>query len=122
MKQLKHTPWFLFLLVLFFVVHGAVENFGFIYFAEVIKIGLAILAAVLLFFLITKLIVKQWLPAALIVFFISAWLLFFGAIFDWVKTVRFLYFLHSYSIFVPLMLLSWIIFIVFIRKRAALQS
>jgi len=122
MKLLKHTPWFLFLLVLFFIVHGAVENFGFIYFGEVIKIGLTILAIVLLFFLITKLIVKNWLHAALIVFFISAWLLFFGAIFDWVKTIKFLSFLHSYTVFVPLMLLSWIVFIVFIRKRTALQN
>src|SRR4051812_19238364 len=99
MKQLNNKPWFLFLLVLFFIVHGAVDNFGFIYFSEVMKIGATILGVVLLFFLITKLIVKHTLQAALIVFFISAWLLFFGAVFDWVRSIKFLSFLHSYSIF-----------------------
>lgn len=122
MKQLKNKPWFLFLLVFFFVVHGAVEHFGFIYFKEVMKIGLTILCMVALFFLITRFVVKNTLQAALIVFFISTFLLFFGAIFDWVRSVRFLSWLHSYSIFVPLMLLSFILFIVFICKRTALQN
>jgi hypothetical protein len=122
MKPLKNKPWFLFLLVLFFIVHGAVENFGFIYFGEVIKIGLTILAVVLVFFFITKLIVRNTLYAALVVFFISGWLLFFGAIFDWVKSVKFLSLLHSYSIFVPFMLLTFVVFILFISKRTALQN
>lgn len=46
MKQLKHTPYFPFLLVLFFILHGTVENFGFIYFDEVIKTGFIILECV----------------------------------------------------------------------------
>jgi hypothetical protein len=122
MKQLKNTPWFLFLLVLFFVVHGTVENFGFIYFSEVIKIAGMILGLVLVFFLITRLIVKNTIHAALIVFFISAWLLFFGAIFDWAKSIQFLSWLHSYSIFVPFMLLTIVAFIILIRKQTALQN
>ena len=122
MKQIKNTPWFLILLVLFFVVHGSVENFGFIYFTEVVKIGFTILGVVLLFFLITRIFIKNKIHAALVVFFISAWILFFGAIFDFVKAIHFLHFLHSYTIFVPFMFITFVAFILFIRKRTALQN
>ncbi|GAB2815709.1 sulfatase-like hydrolase/transferase [Ferruginibacter profundus] len=122
MKLLKTIPWFLFLLVLFFVAHGAVENFGFIYVNEVVKIGLTILGFVLLFFLLTRIFIRNNIHAALIVFFISAWLLFFGAVFDWVRSVSLLHWLHSYSIFVPFMCCTFIAFILFIRKKEPLRS
>ncbi|MGG9963550.1 sulfatase-like hydrolase/transferase [Ferruginibacter sp. SUN106] len=122
MKLLKTIPWFLFLLVLFFVAHGAVENFGFIYFSEVIKIGLTIVGCIAIFFLLTRFFVKNIIHAALIVFFISAWLLFFGAVFDWVRSVSFLHWLHSYSIFVPFMCCTFIAFILLIRKKESLRN
>src|SRR5882757_5201060 len=99
MKQLKTIPWFLFLLVVFFVVHGATENFEFLYLREVLKIGGTILAAVALFFLITRFFIKDNVHAALLCFFISAWILFFGAAFDWVRSVRFLHFISSFTVF-----------------------
>ncbi|MBS1513323.1 MAG: sulfatase-like hydrolase/transferase [Bacteroidetes bacterium] len=117
MKQLKQKPFFVVLLVLFFATHGAVDNFGFIYFSEVIKISLTILAAVLLFFVLMKWMVKDAVHAGLIVFFISAWILFFGAALDAVRSVRFLKLLHSYSVFVPFMLLTLVLFVFLIRKK-----
>ena len=122
MKQLKNTPWFLLLLVVFFVVHGSVENFEFLYFTEVMKIGAAILGFVALFFLITRLFIKNNVHAALVCFFISAWILFYGAIFGWIRSIQVLHFLHSYTVFVPLMLCIFIGFIFFIRKKKLLQS
>ena len=122
MKQLKTKPWFIFLLVVFFILHGAVENFGFIYPVEIIKIALTIFCCVAVFYFITKFLVKNAIHAALICFFISTWILFFGAIFDWVKGIHFLYWLHSYTIFIPFMLCTFILFILFIRKRGQLQN
>jgi hypothetical protein len=122
MKILKTVPLFLFLLVVFFILHGTVENFGFIYPAELFRVGLTILISVLFFYAVTKLLVKQPVHAALICFFISSWILFFGAIFEWVKSIHFLKWLHSYSVFIPFMLCVFILFILFIRKKTALQN
>jgi hypothetical protein len=108
--------------VVFFIVHGTVENFEFLYANEVMKIGLTILGAVALFFLITRFFIKDTVHAALVCFFICTWLLFYGAIFNWVRSIRLLHFLHSYTIFVPFMLGMFIVFIVFIRKRKLLQA
>jgi hypothetical protein len=122
MKQLKTTPWFVFLLVAFFILHGSLENFGFIYPVEIIKIALTILCCVTIFYFITKLVVKNAVHAGLICFFISSWILFFGAIFEWVKSTELLYWLHRYTIFIPFMLCTFILFILFIRKRVQLQN
>lgn len=121
MKQLKTIPWFLFLLVVFFMLHGTVENFGFIYPIELLKIGCTILICITLFYLVTKLLVKNSVHAALVCFFISSWILFFGAIFEWVKSIHLLHLLHSYTVFIPFMLGTFILFILFIRKKNKLQ-
>jgi hypothetical protein len=122
MNQLKKKPWFVFLLVLFFVLHGTVENFGNINHVEIIKVGSFIIVIVSIFYFMIKRIVKNIFHAALICFFISVWILFFGAIFDWVRGIGFLSFLHSYSIFVPFMFCAIIGFIIFIRKKNALSE
>lgn len=122
MIQLKKTPFFIFLLVLFFILHGTVENYDYIYFKEIAKVGFAIFFSISVFFFLLKFIIKDIISAALITFFISSWILFFGAIFDFVRGVKFLYFLHSYTVFVPFMLLVFFAFAFFIRKKIALQK
>ena len=122
MKQLKSKPYFPFLLVLFFILHGTVENFGFIYFEEILKTGFTILGGVVLFYIIIRFFVKDRIQAALICFFISTWILFFGAIFDSIKSIPFLHWLHSYTVFVPFMLCSFILFILYIRNRKTLGN
>lgn len=121
MKQLKTKPWFIFLLVVFFILHGTVENIGFIYPVEVIKIAATILCCVAAFYFIIKFFVKDAVHAALICFFITAWILFFGAIFDFVKSAHFLNWLHSYKIFIPFMLCTVLFFMLFIRHKKSLQ-
>jgi hypothetical protein len=121
MKQLKTKPWFIILLVVFFILHGTVENFGFIYAVEVIKIAVAILCCAIAFYFIIKFFVKGAVQAALICFFITTWILFFGAIFDWVKGIHFLNWLHSYKIFIPFMLSTVVFFMLFIRNKKGLQ-
>ncbi len=122
MQKLKTIPWFLLLLVVFFIVHGTAENFEFLYAGEVMKIGLTILAAVALLFFITRFFIKDNVNAALVCFFISGWLLFYGAAFDWVRSIKFLHFMHSFTVFVPFMLCTFVLFILFIRKKKSLQT
>ena len=121
MKHLKNTPWFFLLLIVFFILHGAVENFGFIYFTELIKVSFVIFSCVGLFYFLIKFFLKNSIHTALVCMFICTWLLFFGAIFDWVKGIAILYWLHSYTIFVPFMFVSFLIFILFIRQKITLQ-
>ena len=121
MKLLKKIPFFLFLLVLFFCLHGWLQNYGFISFWEVLKPGLLILMAVLFATGICFLIIKNLLYASLIVFFISLWYLFFGAIHDWVKSIALLSAIKSYTVISVLLLLFTIAWIIFLNYKRTLH-
>ena len=117
MQLLKKIPFFLLLLVLFFCLHGSMENFGFISLQEVLILGLIIAGLVLVLFLVIFFFTRNYLFAALISFFITAWYLFFGAIHDWIKSRAFLSFLHSYTVLLPLLLVITIAWIVYLRRH-----
>ncbi len=122
MSQLKKTPFFILLLVLFFILHGTVENYDYIYFNEIAKVGVVIFIGISVFCFVAFFFVKDAIHAALITFFISTFILFFGAIFDFVRSIKLFSFLHSYTVFVPFMLCVFFVFIFFIRKKIALQK
>ena len=42
MNLLKKIPFFLLLLVLFFCLHGSVENYGYLNLSEVVQVGLGL--------------------------------------------------------------------------------
>ena len=121
MKLLEKIPFFLFLLVLFFCLHGSVENYGYLNVNEVIKVALIALFCIAVFFAITWLITKNYLLASLITFFIATWYLFFGAIHDLIKS-SFLQFMQSYTIMLPLLLVVNIVVIWWLNKRKLLHS
>ena len=121
MNGLKKIPFFLLLLVLFFCLHGTVENFGFIDAREVAITGLVILAAVAVLFFILFLFTRNYASAALTVFFIALWYLFFGALHDWIKSRSFLSFLHSYSVLLPLLIIVTIAWSVWVHRYAAIR-
>jgi hypothetical protein len=116
MQHLKKIPFFLFLLVLFFCLHGSIENYGFLDIREVALLGLMIAAGVSVLFLIVVLFTRNYLFAALISFFISLWYLFFGAIYDWIKSTPLISFLGSYPVILPLLLVATIAWIIYLRK------
>lgn len=122
MKLLKKIPFFLLLLVLFFCLHGWVENFGFIGYREVFKPGLIIFTCMVLFTGVVFLFTKNLLQASLIIFFISLWYLFFGAFYDWAKEVPYLSFLKSYPVIVALLFLFTTGWIIFLKKQPQLQK
>jgi len=122
MKLLKTIPFFLLLLVLFFCLHGSVENYGFIRFTEVLYPGLFILAGIVLGTAIVFLFTRDLLHASLVVFFIGLWYLFFGALHDWIKSIAFLSFLKSYPVIVTTILLFTIAWIFFLKHRKNLHG
>ena len=122
MQSLKKIPFFLLLLVLFFCLHGSMENYGFIGLTDVMLLGLIIAGSVLVLFLIFLLFTRNYLFASLISFFIASWYLFFGAIHDWIKSVSFLSFLHSYSVILPLVLVVTVAWVIYLRRHKTAHS
>jgi len=120
MQALKKIPFYLLLLPVFFCLHGAVENYGYLNLGEVLQVGAVITGCMAVLFLVTWLFTKDQRFAALICFFIAGWYLFFGVIHDAVKS-SFLSFTQSYTIIVPLLLLLTIAWIVWLKRKKNLQ-
>jgi Sulfatase len=122
MKLLKKIPFFLFLLVLFFCLHGSVENYGYLRLYEVIEVGGIILLCMAIFFVLIWGITKNYLFAALLTFFVALWYLFFGAIHDIIKSTPLLRFMQAYTVLLPALLLVNIIFIWWLKKSKPLYQ
>lgn len=121
MQLLKKIPFFLLLLVVFFCLHGGVENYGYLNLGEVVMVAGVILLCMLILFLITLYFTRNYIYASLIIFFISLWYLFFGSLHDWIKATSFLSFIKSYTILVPLLIIATIIWIIFLRRNKPLH-
>ena len=120
MNLLKKIPFFLFLLALFFCLHGSVENYGYLFAGEVVKTGAAILFCIALFFGLIWLLTKNIRFASLLTFFVSLWYLFFGAIHDLIKSTAFLNFLKSYAVLLPVLLMVNLLFTWWLKKNRQL--
>ncbi len=121
MQLLKKIPFFLFLLPLFFCMHGAVENYGYLHLKEVVWIGVVISVCMTVVVLISFYLTKNLIFSSLICFFISLWYLFFGALHDSVKSVSFLSFIRSYAVLVPLLITGTVIWLIFLKHKKQLH-
>lgn len=121
MNLLKKIPFFLFLLVLFFCLHGSVENYGYVGAYEVFVVGIVILFFVALLFGVIQFFTRNYIFTSLIVFFISAWYLFFGAIKDFFTNTAFLSFLQGYFVIIPLLMVLTVLWIIFLKRRKHLH-
>ena len=117
MTALKKIPFFLVLLSVFFCLHGAVENFGFVSFSEVFFVGISMLVVMALLFLISWFFTRKTLFASLITIFISVWYFFFGAIHDFIKGVSLVSFLKPYTIILPFLFAITLLWIIFLKKK-----
>lgn len=122
MKLLKKIPFFLFLLVLFFCLHGSVENYGYLGLNEVMEVGGIILLCMAIFFVLIWGITKNYLFAVLLTFFIALWYLFFGAIHDIIKFTPLLRFMQGYTVLLPALLLVNFVFIWWLKKSKPLYQ
>ena len=122
MKLLKKIPFFLFLLVSFFCLHGSVENYGYLNVKEVLWGAAVIILCITLLYTLVWVITKNVLFASLITFFISLWYMFFGAIHDLFKTTSFLHFLQSYSVLIPVLIVVNVAVIWWLKQSKPLHQ
>ena len=120
MALLKKIPFFLFLLALFFCLHGSVENYGYLNLFEVLEVGGLIVLCTTVLFGINWIITKNYLYASLVTFFISLWYLFFGAIHDVIKASSLLRFLQAYTVLLPVLIVINLLVILWLKKNKAL--
>ena len=122
MNLLKKIPFFLFLLPVFFCLHGGLEDFGVISLAEVSVIGFYISIALALLCLFFFLITKSTTTALLVSFYTGAFYLFFGALQDWLSGIYFLSFLNRYIILLPFLFISSWTLLYFFKKNTTVQK
>jgi len=106
---------FVFLLPLFFVFHGYVENYRFINFSDCLLLIVLYTIATLAVYLCFKLLLKQKMKAALMTTFIMSFYFFFGALHDFFRQNSI--FLHKYSVIIPLFLLMAGGLFLYLKKR-----
>ena len=122
MGYLKKIPLFLFLLPVFFCLHGSVENFGYVTASGVTKLCLVILIVITLLFFSIRFFAKSTLFAALVTFYIGVWNLFFGALHDWLRSTHLLFWLSRYTVLLPLLFISTVIWIIVLKRRKHFQN
>lgn len=113
---LKRYPLYLFLLPMFFVLHGFVENLGFIDAKEA-----ALLLASYLFMassiaLFSFLFFRNWNRAALITTLWMCFFFFFGAIHEFLKAQAPFHFLTRYSFLLSSALVMLIVLFIYFKK------
>ncbi|MBK6634492.1 MAG: hypothetical protein IPG38_09360 [Chitinophagaceae bacterium] len=117
MKLLKKIPFFLLLLVLFFCLHGSLENYGYLEIKEVLLIGVVLFLSILLCYGILFKVTRNAVLASIVTFFMGLWYFFFGALHDWVKSVTKLSFISSYSFLLPLLLIITVLLFIFLKGK-----
>ncbi len=117
MKRISAVPLFLFLLPVFFVLHGCMENYDFVPVKDALLLtGLycAVSAILVSFF---WLFYRNILKAGLVAFSIMAFHFFFGSVHDSLKKYFPETFASKYSFILPAALVLFLLVLVIIKKR-----
>lgn len=114
-SKLRHLSLYVILLPVFFVLHGYLENYGFISAGELIVLGITYLAGTLAVASLCWLYFRNITKAALVTFVIMAFYFFFGAL-HYFLNAHANRFLTSYSFLLSAFFILLIILAVFIKK------
>jgi hypothetical protein len=115
LSKLQSYALYLILLPVFFVLHGYLENYGFVSIGEAALLALVYTASTLVVAIICWLFVRNIPKAALVAFLIMALYFFFGALYDFLKA-------HAAPFFSKYTVLFSIFFIVVIAAIVYLQQ
>jgi hypothetical protein len=114
-KILQNTPVFLFLLPVFFVLHGVNENFGYINVPDCLLLMVTYTgASAFIYFLLWPLF-KNYVKSALMAAYLMGFFCFFGAVHDFLK--EHINFLHRYSILIPAFLILGVILLIYLKRN-----
>ena len=113
-KKLSGTGFYLFLIPLFFVFHGALENFGFITFRDCFIVLISYFVAATILWLLAWFFFRNPLKACLLAAFLLSYYLFFGAFADFFKAHA--HFLSRYVVLLPLSFITVCTLIIWLKK------
>jgi hypothetical protein len=113
----KKYPLFLYLLPVFFVLHGFTENYDFVPPKDALVLVIVYMGFALVFLLLSWLFYKNWLKAAIIATFIMAFHFFFGSVQDMLRRLSPASFLSRYVFLIPLFLCMLLVLIIGLKKR-----
>lgn len=110
------APFFIFLLPVFFVLHGLIENYNTALVKDAMVLALTYLGVSLLLSLLFWLLYKNFHKANLVAFSIMAFNFFFGSVHDFLKKIFSNAFIVKYSFILPLTFLVILILIIYVKK------
>ena len=113
---MKHSILFLFLLPVFFVFHGFMENYDYIPVSGAIKLTLIYWLAAIIISFLGWLIFRSMLKAALLAFFILVFHLFFGSFHDGIKNYLPGSIFSKYSFLLPFFGIVFLMLIIWLKK------
>jgi hypothetical protein len=113
----KKYPLFLYLLPVFFVLHGFTENYDFVPPKDALVLVIVYMGFALVFLLLSWLFYKNWLKAAIIATFIMAFHFFFGSVQDMLRRLSPASFLSRYVFLIPLFLCMLLVLVIGLKKR-----
>ncbi|MCX6320014.1 MAG: sulfatase-like hydrolase/transferase [Bacteroidetes bacterium] len=114
---IKTTPVFLYLLPVFFVLHGCVEHYDHVPFKDAALLTGMYIGFSLLFAGLAWLVCRNFTRANLFALLIMAFHFFFGSIYDFAKKIAGDSFITKYSFILPFALLFFIAAFIWIKKR-----
>ncbi len=114
--RLIRYPFFLLLLPVFFVIHGFTENYNLVPLNDAVRLMLFYIGCTLILTLLIWIVLRNFLKAALLGFFILICYFFFGAFHDLLKKLFPDTFISKYSFVLPFLALLLILVTYFIRK------
>ena len=113
---LQSRPAFVFLLPLFFVSHGYVENFDFVPLTNALLLTAIYLFAATIIFFLSRLFFHNMTKAGLLTFFIMAFHFFFGSLHDGLRRFFPGTFITKYSILLPASFIVFILIVILLRN------
>lgn len=115
-KRLLQGNHFLYLLPVYFVLHGYVDNLQAMHFTEALALMARYVAAALLLTGLSFFLFKSWGKAALFAFALLFFHLFFGPLHDGFRRLLPGSFLVQYSVVLPASVLYFILLFAYLRK------
>jgi hypothetical protein len=114
---IKTRPVFLYLLPLFFVLHGYTENYDFVPVKDAALLTAVYWGASLVISLLSWLIYRNFIKANLFAFCVMALHFFFGSMHDFLKRLAPGGFISKYSFVLPAIAIIFIVLLVLLKKR-----
>lgn len=115
-EKLRRIPFFVFLLPIFFVLHGVLENFGFISFKDASVLLLTYIGLTLVIGSIFWLLLWDLQNAAIITIACMAFFFFYEAFMQLIKKLFPYSFFTSYTFLLIIALLAIVVLFIYLRK------